>query len=494
MHIGVDVGTSGTKACAFDQRGNLLAQAQIDYDFKDASAGKREIDPRSFENAVYGALYTVSAALGPRAGGVESITVSSLGEAVVPIDSAGDPLYSFITGTDMRGEKEAQEFSLRVGACEIAKATGVTAGGLYSYGKIAWLKENEPQIFRRAKMFLNVQDYIIRKLCGEASMDESIASRTMLYDINESRWWDAALASLGIAACALPKVFAAGTIVGALTEKAGAQTALAKGIPIVVGAHDHITNALGCGVVEPGWATNATGTTEGLTLVMNARISPQNIMRRNISSEPFAVPGKHCTVAWHNTAGALLKWYRREFSRPGEEDFAHLDELCPKKPTNLLVLPHFSGGGTPDFDAASKGAVLGLTLGSTRYDIFKALMEGSTYELRRILEAMEACGLQTDSVVVCGGGAKSKVWLQMKSDILRRAVRVPLHTQNGALGCCILGAVACGQFASVKDAAISMGGSRMATVPDPENAEIYAERMEQYRKLYPLLSPVSHAL
>jgi len=137
---------------------------------------------------------------------------------------------------------------------------------------------------------------------------------------------------------------------------------------------------------------------------------------------------------------------------------------------------------------------VGLTLGTTRYDIFKALMEGATYELRTIMDALHKCGLRIDNLVVCGGGANSPVWLQLKSDILGTEVRVPTRRQNGALGCSMLGAVACGDFADIYQAAGAMTGSRPAAWPNPENAKIYAQRMREYHKLYPALAPVSHTL
>ena len=495
MHIGLDVGTSGTKACAFDEKGQLFAGAACDYDFSDTREGRREIRPESFSAAVLNTLAEVAGKL--KAGGhpmPRSVTVSSLGEAVVPLDAQFKPLYNFIVGTDRRGEEESHAAGLLLGNQQIAHTAGVPTGGLYSYGKIAWLREHEPEIFFKAKLWLNVQDYVIKLLSGRALMDTSIASRTMMYDITENRWWKPILKTLDLSEDRLPCVCQAGTVADTLLQDIARRTGLPSSTLVVAGAHDHITNAVGCGVLQPGWSANATGTTEGITAVMNQRMNPEDIIRCNISCEPFVLLGQYCTVAWHNAAGVLLKWYSREFGRASDGDFSGMDTKCPPGPTRLLVLPHFSGGGTPDFDAASKGVIVGLTLGTTRYDLFKALMEGATYELRRILEAMRTCGLRADELVVCGGGANSPVWLQLKSDILNKEVRVPTRAHNGALGNSILGAVACGDFDNIFEAAEAMAGNRPAACPNPENARIYAELAEQYNQLYPALFRVNHQL
>lgn len=495
MHIGVDVGTSGTKACAFDSRGNLMAAATQDYNFSDVSGGRREIDPACFRAAVLDTLAEVSAQL--KAAGApspRSITVASLGEAVVPLDSKDKPMYSFISGTDRRGEEESRYLAEKMGADQIAAITGVPAGGLYSAAKILWLRSNRPELFEKACRWLTVQDFVIHALCGVAAMDYSIASRTMLYDIMKHRWSSPLLEAVGLREQQLPEVHPAGTAVDTLLPQVARYTGLPADTLVVAGAHDHIANALGCGVLRPGWSCNTTGTTEGITVVMEQRMIPSDITAYNIACEPFVVPGTYTTVAWHNAAGVLLKWFVQEFGREDDGGFSGLDAKCPPEPTGLLVLPHFSGSGTPDFDTASKGAIIGLTLGTTRYALFKALMEGATFELRRIMDAMHHCGLRTDQLVVCGGGANSPVWLQLKSDILGAEVRVSTRRQNGALGCAMLGAVATGQFRNIYQAAEIMTGNRPAAQPNADNAKIYNALMEEYQKLYPALSPISHKL
>lgn len=495
MHIGVDVGTSSTKSCAFDEHGLLVAEANYAYDFSNLSEGKREIDPASFQTAVIETLKSVSQQLKeghrplPR-----SITISSLGEAVVPLDTDGIPLHPFISGTDIRGEKESHCLGTQVGFEAVAAITGVAVGGLFSVGKMMWIQQHLPHVYEKADKWLNVQDYVVYLLSGHMVMDESIASRTMLYDYIQHEWSQTLLDISGFAKRQLPDVVRSGTAVGCILPHIAAMTGLPSDTRIVVGSHDHIANALGCGVLKPGWACNPTGTTEGITAIMNERISPEHIAKFNISCEPFAISGLYCTVAWHNAAGALIKWYMREIAHHADGGLDGLNEKCPSHPTRLLILPHFSGGATPDFDSGSKGAVIGMTLSTTHYDIFKALMEGTCFELRKIMNTMTECGLSIHHLVMCGGGAHSPVWRQLKSDILDRPISLPSRQQTGALGCSIMGAVACGDYFDIPHAVTSMTDIQPAAQPIEQHVIEYASLMQAYQTLYPLLAPIHHVL
>lgn len=493
MHIGLDVGTSGVKAAAFDCRGRLLGDALKSYDWFDTADGKRELDPEE----IWAAVKTVLAEVLRQSAGKgtpQSITVASLGEAIVPVGREGNALCPIITGTDKRGLEELEWLTQEVGEKKLAGITGANRSVIYSANKILWLKKHRPELWGRVWKILNVQDFVICRLSGECVMDRSIASRTLLYDVDRRDWSGFLLERTGISRDILSAVRPSGAAAGALRPDVAREMGAPPGIPVAVGAHDHVCNALGCGVVRPGWAVDNTGTTEGLTAIMENRMSGADVAGWNISCEPFVVEGMYNTVAWQNTAGVLLKWYAGQILRDPGLSFAQLDRECGGRPTGLLALPHFSGGCTPDEDPLSKGAILGLTLATTRGEIYRALMEGACFEMKRILNAAERCGIGAEKLVACGGAAKSGVWLQIKADIFGRELYTSVCEQNGALGCAMLGAVACGDFPDVFAAARSMTKIRPAAEPDPGNRAVYAERMEQYDKLYRLLKDVNHSL
>ena len=310
MHIGLDIGTSGTKA-ALVSEGRIIKAASAKYGMN-TRGGYRELDAEEVWNAVMGCLQEIG-----KIGPVRSITVSSLGEAIIPADKNGKPLYGSITGTDARGIQQYKKLCRGIEPLRLAQITGVNPGALYSLCKISWLKENEPELWKKIEHVFTFQDFIVYRLCGAAAIDHSMASRTMLFDIEEKQWSKEISALADIDSGVMSEPFIAGTIVGRLKDSLAAELGI-KGNPVIVlGAHDHISNAVGCGVCKVGWAADAYGTTEGITAVIDKRsLKADSIIRYGISREPFVQAGLYNTVAWNNTSGVLLQWFAQKMLQP----------------------------------------------------------------------------------------------------------------------------------------------------------------------------------
>ena len=494
QHIGLDIGTSGMKASLFDETGRELAYHRVPYGFSNTDDGYRELDADRVWQAALTCLTAVAGAGSP-----VSVTVSSLGEAIVPVNEDGAPLCPGITGTDRRGSAELEELARAAGEAQLVEITGQNLSVIYSANKILWLMRHRPALYRKAHKILTFQDYVIFRLCGEAVIDRSMACRTLLMDRQSADWSPRLLALTGIDREKLARIVPAGTVAGILREDVRSAAGLPRGVRVVAGTHDHICNALGCGVLRPGDCSNAVGTTEGLTAVLEGEwLTAEQIARCGISKEPFAVPGLYNTVAWSNTSGVLLRWFALQMARerPPEElldTYDALNEIMPSEPTGLLVLPHFSGAATPWMDERSRGAVLGLTLDTRREDLYKAIMEGTNYELKLILECLEEAGLKTSRVVSSGGAATPKL-LQIKADVLGLCIDTVKNESTGTMGCAMLGAVAAGDFASLKEAAEAMVRPGRRYEPDPRRSAVYAQRMAAYRSLYPAIRPISRML
>ena len=492
MYIGLDIGTSGSKADLIDKHGTVLGSGQVSYSFSKTAGGYRELDAQAVWEAAVKCLY--EAASGQH---VESITVSALGEAIVPIDREGRPVGPGITGTDIRGAEELKEIEEAFGIRVLTDITGLNMSTLYSVNKILWLKKHQPEIYHKAYKILTFQDYIIYRLCHEAVIDYSMASRTLLFDINKKDWSDELLSWSGInrekLACPAPAGREAGTLEGSLAEKLN----LPKSVKIVTGTHDHICNTIGSGVCEAGICSNIVGTTEGLTAVLErSALSSESIENYQISCEPFAVAGLYNTVAWNNTSGVLLKWFVNQMVQEEKPEdiistFAKMNAKMSTEPTDLFVLPHFSGAATPYMDSESRGAVLGLTLDTKREDIYKALMEGANYELAVILDDLQHAGLQLRKIVA-SGGAISPELLQIKADILGVPVYTVKNRQTGTLGGAILGSVVSGEYASIKEGIQAMVTENQVYEPDVRRNRIYREKFEIYKQIYPSIAEISH--
>lgn len=492
MYVGLDIGTSGSKADLIDKNGNILGSGQVNYSFSKTAGGYRELDARIVWEAAKKCLYEATSGKT-----VESITVSALGEAIVPIDRAGKPIGPGIVGTDIRGLEELKEIERAFGTKRLTDITGLNMSTIYSANKILWMKKHQPEIYKKAYKILTFQDYIIYRLCHEAVIDYSMASRTLLFDINKNDWSDLLLSWCGIDREKLARPVSTGSIAGNLEKSLAEKIDISKEVKIITGTHDHICNTIGSGVCEAGECSNTVGTTEGLTAVIGCSgLSSENIDRYQISYEPFAVAGLYNTVAWNNTSGVLLKWFVNEMVREERTDdiimtFAKMNAKMDTEPTNLFVLPHFSGAATPYMDSESRGAVLGLTLDTKREDIYKALMEGANYELAVILDCLKHTGLQI-SKIVANGGAISPELLQIKADILGIPVYTVKNRQTGTLGGAILGTVVSGVYRSIQEGIRAMVKEDQVYEPNIRKNQIYRAKLEVYKQIYPSIAKISH--
>lgn len=494
MYIGLDIGTSGTKAALYDEEGIQKAAWQQNYGFSNTDQGFRELDAAAVWKAVVCCLQKTAA--GER---VKSITVSSLGEAVIPINQEGEPLYFSITGTDVRGEKQLDILQNLIGKERLVEITGVNLSSIYSANKILWIKDNKRELYESTWKFVTFQDFVIYRLTGESRIDYSMASRTLLFDIATKDWSPEILEKTGISSKKLSTPILAGMEAGVVKTELAGELGIPACVKVIAGTHDHICNAIGSGAIEYGNCANTVGTTEGVTaLLKRAQMTTESIEKYQISCEPFVKPDMYNTVAWNNTSGVLLRWFAEELSGWDKKtDIGTMYQLwnrkMPSEPTKLLVLPHFSGAATPHMDKNSKGAVIGLTLGTRAEDIYKALMEGANYELLFILNCLKKAGLEVSKVIATGGALSAEL-LQIKADILG----IPIHTvesrQTGTLGGAILGAVADGAYSDMKEAAGKMIREAEIYFPNTARAEIYKERAACYRDLYAALAGIHHQL
>lgn len=494
MFVGLDIGTSGTKAALLDAKGQVLCSHQVSYGFSNTAKGYRELDAEEVWRAAKCCLAKVG-----HGQEVRTISVSALGEAIVFLDADGRVMAPGITGTDVRGTEELAKLREQFSEHHLVDVTGQNLSVIYSANKILWVKNHRRELYEQAWKILTFQDFILYRLSGECRIDYSMACRTLFFDIDTMDWSEPLLEGMGISREKLAVPCAAGTVVGTLRNSLAEELGLQSGVKIVTGTHDHICNAIGSGVCEAGDCANTVGTTEGLTAVVRrSELTTENIEKYQISCEPFAVPGLYNTVAWNNTSGVLLRWFATEFvkeKRPEQllETFAELNGSMKEEPTSLLVLPHFSGAATPYMDTDSLGAILGLTLDTRREDIYKALMEGANLELALILESLLHAGMQPRKIIATGG-ALSPQLLQIKADVLGLPVWTVKNRQTGTLGGAMLGAVADQKFSTVKEAAEAMVMLDAVYEPDAGRSAVYKEKKEIYRRLYPSICEISHAM
>ena len=497
--LGLDVGTTGCKAIVFDTQGNILGQAYREYPLIHRQPGWMELDSDLVWNSTKESIAEAVSAAGGK-DPVKALAISCLGEAVTAIGNDGRPLALSTVGFDNRALPQSRWWEEVMGKEALFQITGQPLHLIYTINKILWWRDNEPEVFDKAWKFLCYGDLTAYRLGAEPCIDFSMAARTMAFDIRAGRWSKEILEKAEIDEARLARPEPSGTVIGQVSDAAARELGLPKGVKIVAGAHDQPAGALGSGITKPRIAMDATGTVECITPAFAQPVLTEAMLRFNYPCYPHAVRGMYVTISFNFTGGSLLRWYRDVLGKQEREEaevagMGVYDIMIGKAtagPSPIFVLPHFTVTGTPWMDADAKGAILGLSLTTTKGDIIKALLDGLTYEMRLNLDCLQQAGVEIDSLRAIGGGAKSRTWLQLKADIYNRPVSCLSVSEAACLAMALLAGTAIGEYSSIEEAAEATIKVTETFEPDPKAAAQYEERYRLYREIYPLLSNFLH--
>lgn len=481
---GLDIGTTGCKLTVFDEKGNHLGKAYREYPVR-RTVGGHEMDITAVMESVYAVLEEMASRHPDMAG----IGVTSFGEAFVMTDDAGEPLHDAMLYTDPRGAEECRELCERLGERRIAAMTGLRPHEMYSVSKMMWIKRHRPDVYAQAKRIHLIQDYVVWHLTNKAQIDYSLATRTMAFDIRTLTWSREIFEAAGIHVSLMSEPVPTGTAAGTITPDAARRTGIQPDCRIVSVSHDQVAAAVGAGAFDSTAAVDGAGTVECLTPVYDG-IPDMDVMYRGyFAVVPYVIPGKYIAYAFSYTGGALIQWCVDTLAK-GEQHQALESACAGDEPTGLLVLPHFAGAATPYMDTGSKGAILGLTTSTTLPEIYRACMEGVAYEMRLNYEALKDSGVRFTKLKATGGGARSKVWMQIKADVLNMPVTALNTADAGIVGCAMLTGVSIGAFADLKEAAAVMVQETETYLPRAEMHRKYMQVYERYRNVYHAVRPL----
>ncbi len=470
MYIGgLDIGTTGCKIVIFDEEGKQIKTAYREYSVK-RSGGLHEVDT----GAVYDSVKEVIAEVAHP--DITAIGVTSFGESFVMYDKNDEALAPTMLYTDPRGQKECAELTEKFGAESLAFQTGTIPHEMYSISKIMWIKNNMPAEFARCSHILLMQDYIVYKLTGVRQIDYSLAARTGAFDVKEKCWIKEVLDYAGIDASVLSKPVPSGTAAGKIISEIAKELGLSDNVTIVSGCQDQIAALVGANVLNDGSAMDGIGTVECVPIVMSELPRDYSIYEGGYSVVPH-INGNYACYILSYAGGATLKWFRDNIAKAS---YAELDAEVSDKPTDLLIMPHFAGAATPYMDTQSRAAILGLTFEHTKSDLYKALMEGTSYEILLNLMKMKDIGIDISSVTATGGGARSDIWLQIKADVFGIPVYSLDSTEIGAAGTAMLAGRAVGAYSETK----KLVSEKKVFTPNAEKHEYYRSQYEKYAKIY----------
>jgi len=480
--IGLDVGTSGVKSTVFSDDAKIIGHAYREYNLI-GGEDAYELDPRELWDKTKQVL---AESVKDYTGTVDAISVTSFGESFICLDEADRVLGNTMIYMDPRGQEECAEFRPGRDEAQVLGRCGQYIDKMFGMYKLRWLGKHHPERMEKTKKICFVADFMTYMLGAEHRCDYSLAARTAMFDVFEKTWIDEYVAFSTLDPSALPEPEPGGSVVGEISPRIADELGLKGKAKLIVGGHDQVLAAMGSGAWESGDIANGMGTVDCIQAIL-ARdfLDPAQMVRYNFPIVPYLDSGRFITYPFNMSGGCTVKWFRDTLAKDfaGREDaYALLNAEAPDEPTRLMVLPWFAGAGTPSMDANTPAAIAGLRLGTSRGKLFRAFLEGESYEMMVNIECMQAMGIEPKRFITVGGGSKSPLWMQIRSDIFNVPVQLPVNKEAGTLASAMLGLVGIGRFSSVPEAQKALIRYDKTYSPNLENHVKYEKEYARYKK------------
>jgi xylulokinase len=470
--IGVDLGTSETKAGLFDLEGKLLRLARCGYPIITRDEpGCAEQEPDTWWRAVCQTLREITA--GVPAGEVLAVCVEGQGPSVVMLDEQGRPLYNAILWLDTRSVGDREELSRRLGR----------PVSPFAFLPLAmWLQRNQGEAYQLARWFLSSWDFIAFRLCGRPACSALAYFHPFPPEEREAA---------GLPDTLFPATVQSGHPIAGLTASAAQETGLPVGLPVIAGAHDGIATFIGAGLVEMGRAADVNGTSGGLALCWNSPIAKPGIF-----SAVWIHPGEYIVGGAMATLGKCLDWVHGTLAdtRISREALIAEAVQTPAGSSGLLFLPYLAGERAPIWDPLARGVFFGLSLTHRREHLVRAVLESVAFSLRQLAEELTGAGARMDEIRVCGGQSLSKAWNQIKADVIGVPVAVPRVREAALMGAAVLAGMGAERLPDITSAAHQMVRIDEVLAPDADRHQLYTELYGVYQRLYPDLREAFHQL
>ena len=473
--LGIDVGTTGTKALLFSADGELVGHAYRSYPLSTPQVGWSEQRAEDWWEAV---VATVREICGGQDYKVAAISLSLQGGTVVPVDENGSALRPAIVWNDGRGTAQKEAFLQEVGDdAYMYRTTGWHLGRNLPALEIRWIRDNEPDIFAKTRYFLSVPDYISMKMTGVPAVDLSDAGINQLCDIRRGTYDENILKFAGITEEKLAKIFRSGEKIGNLTPEAAQALGLTTDTVVVAGAHDQYAVALGAGATRPGDMLIGSGTCWVVTAICD---EPDFTSGR--SQSVAATPNTWGTLMSLSSGGVCLDWLRKQVSSGDEMSYDAINQIVAdrKAAEDGLFFYPFSGksGTATNFQKAS---FIGLDLAHDRFDMARAVMEGVVFQILWMMEGFPQRPSE-EGIILSGGASKSPVWAQLLADISGLPVRIPEVADLACVGAAIMAGVGCGLYANTEEGHRALSVKERIVQPDLEKTKKYTALSAKYRQ------------
>lgn len=492
--LGIDIGTTGSKAVLIETNGDVITHTTTEYPMIVPAHGWSEQKPEHWWNATIKSIRKVIKDSGIEPKNIIGIGLTGQMHGLVLLNRNNKVLRPCILWNDQRTVKECSVITQRIGKDRMIQISGKPVLTSFTASKILWVKNNEPEIYKKIAHILLPKDYVRYCLTREYGMDVADASGTCLFDVRKRQWSEEIIAKLNIKKEWFVPVFESAEICGYVNKDSGRATGLESGIPVVCGAGDQAAQAIGTGIYAPGTVSVTIGTSG----VVFAAIDEYQIDKTGrLHTYCHAIPGLWHLMGVMLSAGASLRWfkdtfYKQEIIRAKREKIEIYDLITqeanriPAGSEGLIFLPYLSGERTPYPDPYARGVFFGISLKHSRAHMVRAVIEGITFGLRDCLELLKSLGIRFNRVRVSGGGAKSMLWRRIMADVFDLDIITVNTTQGAALGAAILAGVGTGIYRDIGSACKKIIKETGVTKPG-KDVEIYQYYYRQYQNLYPAL-------
>jgi xylulokinase len=476
--LGLDIGTQSLKALILNEDLQVLGSASRSYEAEFPQPGWAEQNPTHWLTALAPTIGEALANAQLSALDIAALAICGQLDGCIPTARDGSALGPALIWMDRRGEAEIAHVDPDL----IHSRCGLVRDATHMGGKIAWLAKH---FARRDEVVTWHQpvSFIVAALTGRTVVARSLASTTMLYDLGRRDWDEELVAAFGTDIAHLPALAEASDIAGHLTATGADLTGLPVGLPVSVGTGDDFSNPLGCGVCQPGTVAVSLGTAETV-----AALAQSPVLDAERLVETHAYPGGLYHLGnpgW--LSGGAVRWASNLLGIASDPAFSALAAEAPAGSDGVLFIPALTGAMAPKWIASARGSFLGLTASHTRAHLARAVLEGTAFAMRDVVDRLEMLGVSADCLRIMGGGARSRLWCEIRSAVTRRPAEILTSSDASALGAALLALVAAGKSPDIAtaSAALPLELAQIETAPDTR----YEAAYQRYRETFAALEP-----
>ena len=504
--IGIDIGTTSTKAVLFTSKGEVIAERSTGYPLHSPHPEIQEQDPEEIYQAVISSVQQITQCCSEQINSLIGFSFSAAMHSLIAVDGQNNPLTNSITWADRRSAKYVDELRKQCVAHDLYVRTGTPIHPMSPLLKLIWLREDCSDLFEKAEKFISIKEYVLYRWFQTYVVDFSIASATGLFNMRSLNWDEQALSLAGISADQLPQIVPTTHTLTGMNAEAAEQMGVPADLPVVVGSSDGVLANLGVGAI----ASDTVAVTVGTSGAVRAMVDKPKIDEKErlfcyaLDEDRWLVGGAI------NNGGIILRWVRDNLAdsevatakllkRDAYDFLTEMASMIPAGSDGLIFHPYLAGERSPLWNANARGSFFGLSLNHTKPHLVRAVLEGIVYNLYSVSVALKESVGPATSIRATGGFAKSPLWRQMLADVFNRTVIFPESTQGSSFGAAALGLYALGKIESL-DEVPAMIGKTSSHEPIAENVEkykvvlpIYMGLLDEFAPLYDELAKAQSA-